>query len=121
MLHIEFENYTSKITATSPRDNSELITCRHIGDKVHLYRPTQITERFPIVITPFYEVEGWYWFHLIHLSVCQSVDRIVSALYHQQYLLDPFLIYMSYQATLEDVSHVKFISKFQVLANSLNL
>ena len=45
----------------------------------------------------------------------------MSALYHQQYLLDPFLIYMSYQATSEDVSHVKFISKFQVLANSLNL
>ena len=27
---------------------SEVITCRQIGDKAYLYRPTQITERFPI-------------------------------------------------------------------------
>ena len=34
----------------------------------------------------FNEVErGVYWFHLVSLSVCPSVDRIVSALYLQQY------------------------------------
>ena len=46
------------------------------------------------------------------MSVCPSVDRIVSALYLQQYLSDPFHIYTSYQATSEGVSLVKFISKF---------
>ena len=35
------------------------------------------------------------------LSVCPSVDRIVSALYLQQYSLDPFHICTSYQATSE--------------------
>ena len=57
----------------------------------------------------FKEVEkGVYWFHLVCLSirpsVCLSVDRIVFALYLQQYLLDPFHICTSYQATSEDVS-----------------
>ena len=43
------------------------------------------------------------------LSVCPSVDRIVSALYLPQYSLDPFHIYTSYQATSEGVSPVKFL------------
>ena len=55
------------------------------------------------------------------LSVCQSVDRIVSALYLQQYSSDPFHICTSYQATSEGVSRVMFVSKFEILANSLNL
>ena len=38
-------------------------------------------------------------------SICPSVDRIVSALYH---LLDPLHIYTSYQATSEGVSHICF-------------
>ena len=49
------------------------------------------------------------------LSVCPSVDRIVSALYLQQYSSDPFHICTSYQATSEGVSRVMFISKFKNL------
>ena len=67
---------------------------------------------------------GVYWFHLVHLPVCSSVDSIVSVLYLPQYLLDPFHIYTSYQATSEGVSPCKDffkIEKFEVLANSLNL
>ena len=41
---------------------------------------------------------------IIRLSVCPSVDRIVSALYLQQYSSDLFHIYTSYQATSEGVS-----------------
>ena len=48
------------------------------------------------------------------LSVCPSVDRIVSALYLQKYSLDPFHNCTSYQATSEGVSR-------EILANSLNL
>ena len=47
------------------------------------------------------------------LSVCPSVDRIVSALYLKQYSSDPFHIYTSYQATSEGVSCVTFVSKFK--------
>ena len=46
------------------------------------------------------------------LSVCPSVDRIVSALYLQQYSLDPFHICTSYQATSEDVLRVMLVTKF---------
>ena len=51
----------------------------------------------------------------ITLSVCPSVDRIVSALYLQQYSSDPFHICTSYQATSEGVSRVMPISKFKNL------
>ena len=47
------------------------------------------------------EVDGGYTGFT--LSFCPSVDRIVSALYLLQYLLDPFHIYTSYQATSEGV------------------
>ena len=64
----------------------------------------------------FNEVErGLYWFHLVRPSVCPSVDRILSALYLQQYLPDPFHMCTSYQATSEGVSLVKFVSKFKNL------
>ena len=49
------------------------------------------------------------------LSVCPSVDRIVSALYLQQYSLDPFHVCTSYQATSEGVSLVMPVSKFKNL------
>ena len=49
------------------------------------------------------------------LSVCPSVDRIVSALYLQQYSSDPFYICTSYQATWEVVLRVMLISKFKHL------
>ena len=49
----------------------------------------------------------------ITLSVCPSVDRIVSALYLQQYSSDPFHICTSYQATSEGVSRVMPVSKFK--------
>ena len=48
-------------------------------------------------------------------SVCPSVDRIVSALYLQEYSSDPFHICTSYQATSEGVSRVMPISKFKNL------
>ena len=60
----------------------------------------------------------------VRLSVCPSVDRIVSALYLQQYSSDPFHICTSYQATSEGVSRVMPVSKFkkfEILANFLNL
>ena len=56
-----------------------------------------------------------YWYHLVRLSVCPSVDRIVSALYLQQYSSDPFHICTSYQATSEGVSRVMPVSKFKNL------
>ena len=51
----------------------------------------------------------------VHLSISPSVDRILSALYLQQYSLDPFHICTSYQATPEGVSRVMFVSKFKNL------
>ena len=49
------------------------------------------------------------------LSVCPSVDRILSALYLQQYSSDPFHICTSYQATSEGVSRVMPVSKLKNL------
>ena len=49
------------------------------------------------------------------LSVCPSMDRIVSALYFQQYWSDPFHVCTSYQATSEGVSCVTFVSKLKNL------
>ena len=64
----------------------------------------------------FNEAErGVYWYHLVHLSVCPSVDRIVSALYLQQYSSDPFHICTSYQTTSEGVSRVMPVAKFMNL------
>ena len=74
-----------------------------------------IEVRALILIPPrFNEDErGVYWYHLVRLSVCPSVDRIVSALYLQEYSLDPFHICTSYQETSEDVSHVMPVSKLK--------
>ena len=72
--------------------------------------------KFAIYTPRFNEVErGVYWYHLVRLSVCPSVDRIVSALYLQQYSLDPFHICTSYQATSEGVSRVMPVSKLKNL------
>ena len=49
------------------------------------------------------------------LSVCPSVNRILSALYLQQYLSYPFHICTSYQATSEGVSCVTTVSKLKNL------
>ena len=49
------------------------------------------------------------------LSVCPSVDRIMSTLYLQQCSSDPFHICPSYQATSEGVVRVKFVSNFKNL------
>ena len=65
----------------------------------------------------------WYLYRMsntdvrppVRLSVCRSVDRIVSALYLQQYSSDPFHICASYQATSEGMSRVMFITKFKNL------
>ena len=61
----------------------------------------------------FNEVERGYTG--ITLSVCPSVDRVVSALYLQEYSSDPFHIRTSYQATSEGVSRVRPVSKFKNL------
>ena len=54
---------------------------------------------------------GCTGFNVVHPSVFPSVrpslDGIMSALYLQQYLLDPFHIYRAYQPTPEGVSRVK--------------
>ena len=73
----------------------------------------------PYYYTPrFNEVERGVYTG-ITLSVCPSVDRIVSALYLQQFSSDPFHICTSYQATSEGVSRVMPVSKFKhaILAN----
>ena len=54
-------------------------------------------------------------FTFVFPSVRPSVDGIVCALYLQQCLPDLFHIYTFYQATAEDVSHVKIISKIKNL------
>ena len=56
-----------------------------------------------------------YRAYTVLVSPCPSVDRIVSALYLQQYSSDPFHICISYQATSEGVSHVMFVSKLKNL------
>ena len=79
-----------------------------------------------IFYTPrFNEVEGGYTgFTLsVHLSVCPSVqpsiclsvDRIVSALYLQQYSSDPFHVCTYHQATSESVFCIMFVSKLENL------
>ena len=64
-----------------------------------------------IITSAQLKLKGVYWFHLVRLSVCPSVDRIVSALYLLQYSLGQFDICTSHQATSEGVSNVKFCSK----------
>ena len=68
--------------------------------------------------------KGVYWFHLVRpsarLSVCPSVDRIVSALYLQQYSSDPFHIWTSYQATSDGVSRVKVWQLFKFVTLTLS-
>ena len=110
----EFDNVVSEMVAILSRPQ---------------YVKVNMTQEFCICVLPrvmlsgliyprFNEVEkGLYWFHLVHLSVCPSVDRIVSALYPQQYSSDPFHICTSYQLTSEGVSLVMV----EILANSLNL
>ena len=78
--------------------------------------PTQMNTSFIhwVYYTPrFNEVEKGYTGFT--LSVRPSVDRIVSALYLQQYSADPFHICTSRQATSEGVSGVKFVSKVKNL------
>ena len=54
-------------------------------------------------------------------SVCPSVDRIVSALYLQQYSLDPFHICTSNFRRCAACNVCLKIKKFEILANSLNV
>ena len=71
-----------------------------------LYPPLQRSWKGGILVSPCPSVRP---------SVCPSVDRIVSALYLQQYSSDPFHICTSYQATSEGVSHVMPVSTFKNL------
>ena len=71
---------------------------------------------FPLIIPPAStKLIGGYTGITLSVcpSVCPSVDRIVSALYLQEYSSDPFHICTSYQATSEGVSCVMPISKFK--------
>ena len=61
------------------------------------------------------KLKGVYWFHLVLLSVCLSVDRIVSTLYLLQYSLDPFHIYTSYRANAECVMHVNCFQNWKII------
>ena len=94
-----------------------IIKMRRLRDRCVFLMGIPILGRHHPYYTPrFNEVErGVYWYHLVRLSVCPSVDRIVSALYLQQYSSDPFHICTSYQATSERVSRIMPISKFQHL------
>ena len=71
-------------------------------------------------IPRFNEIERGYTGFTLSVcpSVHPSVDRIVSALYLQQYSWVPFHICTSYWAASEGVWRVKFLSKFEILANS---
>ena len=69
-----------------------------------LYPPLQRSWKGGILVSPCPSVRP---------SVCPSVDRIVSALYLQQYSSDPFHICTSYQAISEGVSRVMFVSKLK--------
>ena len=82
-----------------------------------IYTPLRFNGRYCCLFSlypRFNEVErGVYWFHLVHMPVCPSVDRIVSTLYLQQYSSDPFHICTSYQAMWESVSCKMPVSKFK--------
>ena len=69
-----------------------------------LYPPLQRSWKRGILLSPCPS---------LRLSVCPSVDKIVSALYLQQYSSDPFHICTSYQATAEGVSRLRSVSKFK--------
>ena len=90
----------------------------------HIFSHKILWDLVGFLYPPFNEVDrGVYWYHLVRLSVCPSVrlsvcpsvDRIVSALYLQEYSSDPFHICTSYPATSEGVSRVMRISKFKKL------
>ena len=49
------------------------------------------------------------------LSICPSVDNIMSALYLPQYYPDPFHIHTSYQPTADGVSDANLFFTFQNL------
>ena len=66
-----------------------------------------------VIIPPQAKLLGVYWFHSVRPSVRPSVPHPVSALQRLQFWLDLFDIYTAYQATLEGVSRVKFLAKFQ--------
>ena len=80
------------------------------NQKSSLYPPHQRSWKGGILVSPCPSVRP-----SVCLSVCPSVDRIVSALYLQQYSSDPFHICTSYQATLEGVSRIMPVSKFKNL------
>ena len=79
---------------------AEVISLTHWGRVTHI-----CISKLTIILPPAStKLKGGYTG--ITLSVCPSVDRIVSALYLQQYSSDPFHICTSYQATSEGVSRV---------------
>ena len=63
---------------------------------------------------------SWNGGILVTLSVCRTVDRMVFALYLQQYSPDPFHIYTSYQATSEGVSRIKCGQKSKHFGKFIN-
>ena len=103
-----------------PHHDSELISCYHDAFRTWGHYHNNIVLFYhdsPITRSHFMDptdraIKGFY---CITLSVCPSVDRIVSALYLQQYSSDPFHICTSYQATSEGVSRVMPVSKLKNL------
>ena len=77
------------------------------------------TQEFPIIIPPAStKLKGVYTGFTLS-RVCPSVDRIVSALYLQQYSSDLFNICTSYQATSGDMSRVMLFFKFKIFGEFL--
>ena len=82
--------------------------------KLSLYPPLQRSWKGGILVSPCPSVRLSIC-PSVRLSFCPSVDRIVSALYLQQYSSDPFHICTSYQATSERVSRVMPVSTLKNL------
>ena len=88
--------------------------------RLSIWQPRRLSMRqpslLPVMIWQFL-YQGYTGFNL---SVCPSVDRILSDLHLQQYSSDPCHIYSSCQATSECVLCGIFfkIKKFEVLTNS---
>ena len=106
-----------KYSPVSPRGclNINMSSYQNRDPPVNSLRPSDVyicIRNVTIIITPAStKLKGGYTG--ITLSVCPSVDRIVSALYLQQYSSDPLHICTSYQGTSEGVSRVMPVSKFK--------
>ena len=89
-----------RLVCAKPLSEQMMTFCQSGSEDVHISMKFYLKLKNVNYTPRFNEVDrGVYWYHLVRLSVCPSVDRIVSALYLQQYSSDPFHICTSYQAT----------------------